>query len=138
MVLWLWLVLLGPSFLKRKLLKLSNQFKVGLVFTNPFFIVPPAGIEPALAVSANRILSPACLPIPPQGQEWAFPHGQKNLKLTYAQWGILRGRSQSLFSVHHSKLSCVSKSLGKQKMGAWTSAFIIGVTWENPSHTSEK
>jgi hypothetical protein len=29
--------------------------------------VPPAGIEPALAFSANRILSPACLPISPQG-----------------------------------------------------------------------
>ena len=33
-----------------------------------FILVPPAGIEPALAFSANRILSPACLPIPPQGQ----------------------------------------------------------------------
>jgi hypothetical protein len=29
--------------------------------------VPTAGIEPALA-NANRILSPACLPVPPQGQ----------------------------------------------------------------------
>ena len=29
--------------------------------------MPGAGIEPALAFSANRILSPACLPIPPPG-----------------------------------------------------------------------
>ena len=32
-----------------------------------FVSVPTAGIEPALA-NANRILSPACLPVPPQGQ----------------------------------------------------------------------
>ena len=31
------------------------------------FNVPGAGIEPALTFSANRILSPACLPIPPPG-----------------------------------------------------------------------
>ena len=30
-------------------------------------MVPGAGIEPALTFSANRILSPACLPIPPPG-----------------------------------------------------------------------
>ena len=30
--------------------------------------VPGAGIEPALTFSANRILSPACLPIPPPGR----------------------------------------------------------------------
>jgi hypothetical protein len=39
------------------------------------------------------------------------------LMLTYAQWGILRGRSQSLFSVHHSKLSCVSKLFRKAEDG---------------------
>ena len=32
------------------------------------WLVPGAGIEPALAFSANRILSPACLPVPPPGQ----------------------------------------------------------------------
>ena len=36
------------------------------------FCVPQAGIEPALAFSANRILSPACLPVPPPGR------GKKN------------------------------------------------------------
>jgi hypothetical protein len=30
-------------------------------------IVPGTGIEPVLAFSANRILSPACLPVPPPG-----------------------------------------------------------------------
>jgi hypothetical protein len=36
------------------------------------FRVPQAGLEPALAFAANRILSPACLPIPPPGHLLIF------------------------------------------------------------------
>ena len=54
----------------------SSLQKINIVFCKTILInqlllrfgsVPGAGIEPALAFSANRILSPACLPIPPPG-----------------------------------------------------------------------
>ena len=43
--------------------------------------MPPAGLEPALAFSANRILSPACLPISPQGHSPSFRAVKQILQL---------------------------------------------------------
>ena len=45
----------ASSSVKRRYRKENKEF------------VPGTGIEPVLAFSANRILSPACLPIPPPG-----------------------------------------------------------------------